>query len=277
MKKDSITVVFTVYKRPQTLLKQLEAITKQSIRPDELILFQDKVRSGDPIILEKSLLERFDKVKIASSNQGVWGRFKYAKDHATGDYICILDDDTIPGRKWLETCLDLSSEREAVYASLGIRLTKGGKYPFSDFYRIGWCSANKRSEAVDFAGHSWFFKRECLDWMFEETESVQAIKTAGEDMGLSFAAYRHGIPTMITPHPLKDFSVWGSMPNEAVEYGNDTAATGINGNYENMNTALRLYEEMGWKHIVDRKPVYVFVYMLFQKITLKFKKRKIYG
>ena len=275
MKNEKITVVFTAYKRPETLPRQIDAILHQSVRPNELILFQDRVQSGEPVVLDESLLDRFDMVKISTVNQGVWGRFKFAKENATGDYICVLDDDTIPAEKWIETCVELMKKREAVYASLGIRLTKQGQYPFSGYYRIGWCSANKKCEEVDFAGHSWFFKKKCLEWMFDGTEDVQNIKTAGEDMGLSFAASRHGIPTIITPHPLNERKVWGSLPNDAMKYGNDSAAIGVNGNYNNMNRALELYNKKGWQKVVDKKAVYVYIYRLFQKIKLKLIRKRI--
>ena len=264
-----MTVLLTVYKRPETLRLQVEAIKNQTVVPHRIILFQDRVKDGQPIRIPAEDLKSVDDYYIAEENKGVWGRFAYARENCQTKYVCVLDDDTIPGPRWIETCIGYMEKKKAIYATLGIRLTKRGGYPYKDYYRIGWCSENNKCEEVDFAGHGWFFDRECLDWMFEGTESIRALKTAGEDMGLSFSAQRYGVPTIITPHPSSDRSIWGSMPDEAIYYGTSTEATGINGNYPNMNKAIKAYEDMGWSYCVDRKRFYVIAYIKLRDFLQK--------
>lgn len=269
---DSITVVLTLYKRPEALKKQLESIASQTLKPEEILLFHDRVKDGEDILLDPELRPLFDGIKEADENIGVWGRFRYAKDNAKGRYICVLDDDTIPGCRWLETCMQLMKQRRAIYAALGICLIKPSGYPYSGYYRVGWNSANKKCEEVDFAGHAWFFEKECLNWMFEGTEAYQAIKTAAEDMNISVRAKEHGVPTVITPHPVGQQDRWGSIPKYAVSYGNDMAATGINGNYENMNRAIRMLEMEGWTPLYKTSRLKVIVRLVKQKLYIKYLK-----
>ena len=40
---EQFSVVLTLYKRPYNLIKQLDAILEQTIKPSEILLFQDKV------------------------------------------------------------------------------------------------------------------------------------------------------------------------------------------------------------------------------------------
>ena len=42
---------------------------------------------------------------LSNYNYGVWARFAYALNART-DYVCVLDDDTIPGNRWLGNCLN---------------------------------------------------------------------------------------------------------------------------------------------------------------------------
>lgn len=269
IQRDTISVVMTLYKRPEALEKQINAIKEQTIKPLELLLFHDHVKCGEEVVLDSNLRKEFDEILEPTENEGVWGRFRFAKEVARGKYICMLDDDTIPGSRWLETCVQLIKKRNAVYASLGICLTRYGCYPYDGFYRIGWSSANRKCEEVDFAGHSWFFNKECLDWMLKDTEQYQEIRTAAEDMNLSVRAKEHGVPTIITPHPLGNMEIWGSIPHYAMTYGNSKVATGINGNYENMNKAIKMLEDEGWEPMYRSNYVFVKVRQIIQRIYVK--------
>ena len=56
---------------------------------------------------------------VCNTNFGVWARFAFALN-ALGTYVCIFDDDTIPGRKWLENCLTESKKQRGLYGTRGI-------------------------------------------------------------------------------------------------------------------------------------------------------------
>ena len=156
-----ISVVLTAYKKPQNLRMQLEAIKNQSIKPKEILLFQDGIAQEYKIKFDDELLKEFDTIKICDKNYGVWERFNFAKKNAKSEYICIFDDDTIPGSRWLENCLTQMCIQEGLYGTIGIVLLNAENYPFKnnyDYFRVGWDGNLDRTAKVDFVGHSWFLK-----------------------------------------------------------------------------------------------------------------------
>lgn len=99
-----VDVVLSAYKRPEVLAQQLEAIRNQTLQPKRILLYQDAVASGPKVTLSEEILSQFDAYHIAEENGGVWKRFEYAAEAANSTYVCIFDDDTIPGRRWFENC-----------------------------------------------------------------------------------------------------------------------------------------------------------------------------
>ena len=95
-----ITVILNGYKRPQFLKEQINAIENQTIKPKEIMLWQNNSEGFENIVPNNII------TAVSNKNLGVWARFSYALNAKT-EYICIFDDDTIPGSKWFENCLDL--------------------------------------------------------------------------------------------------------------------------------------------------------------------------
>ena len=123
-----ISVVVNLYKRPHCLEKQLQAIENQSLKPAQIMLFQDAADSGSPITIPPDLKHRFDIIEISEKNIGVWGRFKFAKK-AHSNFVCVLDDDTIPGKRWLESCHYWMQHHEGLYGARGVIMVRPDKYP----------------------------------------------------------------------------------------------------------------------------------------------------
>jgi GT2 family glycosyltransferase len=72
-----ITVILTKYKRPHLLENQFISLRNQTLKPDEILVCDNSLQ-----------------------NLGVWARFSMALN-AKSDFVCVIDDDTIPGIKWL--------------------------------------------------------------------------------------------------------------------------------------------------------------------------------
>lgn len=247
-----VSVVLTTYKKPDALEGQLNAILAQTLQPKEIMLFQDGINENYSITYKTELVKKFDKVHICTENQGVWKRFDFARKECSSKYICIFDDDTIPGERWLENCFVNMMEQEGVYGTVGIVVQDYRKYPYGGFVRIGWHNPYRKRALVDFVGHSWFFKKEWLEYMFDGTEKYQNYKRAAEDMCLSFKAKQHGIATYVPPHPYYDLSFWGSQPKYGMKYGN--ASTAISQNSQGckyMEEALSDFVKEGWEFVYD--------------------------
>ena len=89
-----IAVILNVFKRVEHLKLQLESIENQTIKPSQVFVWQNSI---DGIKIDKNLQSKFNLIK-SSQNLGVWARFSFALN-IDCDYICIFDDDTIPGNK----------------------------------------------------------------------------------------------------------------------------------------------------------------------------------
>ena len=72
----------------------------------------------------------------------------------------FFDDDTIPGKKWFENCLETIKQNEGLLGTQGLRFKSKTRY--SPNICIGWDNPNIKTEKVDIVGHCWFFKREWL-------------------------------------------------------------------------------------------------------------------
>lgn len=113
-----IDVVLSAYRRPEVLQHQIDAIREQTLKPARILLYQDAVAVGTKVVLSEEILSQFDEYCVAEENGGVWKRFEYAAKKATAPYVCIFDDDTIPGRRWLENCHMHSVQNGGGYMAL---------------------------------------------------------------------------------------------------------------------------------------------------------------
>ncbi|UQZ91024.1 hypothetical protein C4J81_18095 [Deltaproteobacteria bacterium Smac51] len=265
-----VSVVLNLYKRPENLKLQVEALKNQTLKPKEILLYQDG--TGDTVKIPEPLYREFDFIKVSPENIGVWGRFKFAEKHANCKYICVFDDDTIPGQRWLENCYSELLKQEGLYGTIGIITKEPESYPFSDFFRVGWDGQLNFTAEVDFVGHSWFFKKEWLRYLFESPEEIQKFKRAGEDMAFSAQLLKHGIKTFVPPHPKNNAQLYGSLPEFANALGRDSEGLSMRqANLRTMNDAIFILLKDGWKTISQRDP-----YLLYsiKKCLPKGKRRK---
>jgi len=221
------------HKRLQYLDRQVEAIKKQSIKVKDVVvwnngaLLSDKQRDGLTVI-------------DSPKNWGVWARFTFALE-LQSEFICVIDDDTIPGRNWLENCFQSMEIREGLYGTCGVVFKhETNRYPR---IRYGHPKPSADILQVDIVGHSWFFKK---DWLrFYHREERLGYSTCGEDYHFSFALQRQGIGTYVPPHPKTDRNLWGSLQPE---FGEDKNALwrGRDEEKKKQETHAR-YLQAGWR------------------------------
>ena len=196
-----VTVILNGYKRPQFLEEQINAIKNQTIHIDEIMLWQNE-SSGFDINITNTLV-----TTVSNTNFGVWARFAHALN-AKNDYICILDDDTIPGKQWIENCLNTIKTYNGLLGTIG--LIYDNKNNYLPNYRIGWDNPNENTEQVDIVGHAWFFRKEWLTTYWRELP-LKGYNTVGEDMHFSYTLQKYlGINTFVPPHPKDNKEMWGS-------------------------------------------------------------------
>lgn len=234
-----VSVVLSAYKRIENLPLQLDAIKKQTLKPQKILLFQDGIANGEQVKIPDDVKQQIDVVQVSKTNQGVWARFDFARKNVKTKYVCMFDDDTIPGARWLENCMTEMQKREGLYGTIGI-LCNMPKYTYESHIRIGWANPNDKTAMVDFVGHSWFLKTEWLNYLFDNTDELQAYKICGEDMTLSQKLQEHNIPTFVPPHPKKCTALWGSLAEYSNKFGGDKNSLFVNNGWTKMSEAFDL-------------------------------------
>lgn len=215
---NDVTVILNGYRRPNYFKEQFEAIANQTFQPKSVFFFnnfhEESFNKFDENIISQCVSTR------SNANFGVWGRFAHALNART-KYVCIFDDDTIPGAKWLENCIETSKSYPGLLGTRGVVFDS--KFNYWNNKAYGWESQNEETVQVDILGHCWFFEREWLTAYWRELPPPEAL-FAGEDMHFSYTIQKYlGLKTYVPPHPVNDKEMWGSL--KAREYGEDKEAT----------------------------------------------------
>ncbi len=215
---NSISVILCGYKRPHTVAEQLLAVQNQTHKPEEILFWQNKADKS--INFDSNVVSKM-KSAISNYNFGVWARFAYALN-CKSEYVCILDDDTIPGRKWLENCLTSFKKKPGLYGTIGLVFDSTDTYYKAQ--RFGWDGVNNEDiTEVDIVGHAWFFKREMLSTYWRDLQDFEDMYV-GEDMHFSHMLQKYtDLKTYVPPHPIDSKELWGSTKGE--KYGGDAVAT----------------------------------------------------
>ena len=243
--KKEVTVILNTYKRLTNLPKQFEALNSQTVKPTAIFIWHNQ---GDEEFPKEFLTKAL--VSQNNFNYGVWARFAFALNART-EYICIFDDDTIPGKKWLENCLSTMKKHEGLLGTRGLKFRSKSRYTPNNDY--GWNNPSHETEKVDIVGHSWFFKREWLETFWRELPPKDFSSIAGEDIHFSYTLQKYlGLNTYVPPHPPNDFDLWGSQPKLASALGNDIEAISMkDDSIIRFNKALKYYTKKGFKLCIE--------------------------
>lgn len=232
-----ITVILNGYKRPQFLKSQIDAINNQTVKPKEIMLWLNNTEGFDSNLTNT--------ITTASSNKnfGVWSRFAYALNAKT-EYICIFDDDTVPGEMWFENCLETMKTHEGLLGTIGLVFHNDSTY--SGHVRYGWDNPNNEPIKVDIVGHCWFFKREWLSTFWRELPPL-GFDFVGEDLHFSYTLQKYlGINTYVPPHPNNNQKMWGSL--RGWELGLEQHAISfVQSNHSSMNNYYKHLINKGFK------------------------------
>jgi hypothetical protein len=244
----SITVVLNLFKRPHTLIEQLEAVQNQSIIPENVIIWKNYAEGISlpeiPENLKRNLI-----IIESSKNFGVWGRFTCGL-LVNSKYICVFDDDTIPGKDWFLNCVETMKTHRGLLGTIGVIFGRGNTY-YAEV-RYGWDNSSNDIHQVDIVGHSWFFEQSWLKYLWECEPDYNIMFTAGEDIGFSYILQKYGINTYVPPHPPNNKNLWGSDNYLARKYGEDSVAVSAQNGINYMDIALKHYINLGFMTLNNR-------------------------
>ena len=157
MMSKTVTVILNGYKR-NNLREQVEAINRQTHQPAEIFYWQNTVPGFN---YDEDTYCQLN-AALSNYNYGVWARFAFALNART-DYVCVLDDDTIPGDRWIENNVKTYETHPGLLGGIGLRF-KNGNYDLDidengKLWRVGWDGThshfrgnNTEVEQVDIVG-----------------------------------------------------------------------------------------------------------------------------
>ena len=187
----SITAVLTAYRRPQHLQQQIDAIRPQV---DHIMLYQN-IHSDfnlPPLALTLGF-NGIDETVQCNYNHKYHGRFAAALLART-KYVIILDDDTVPGSEYVQSCMEAHQKTYGLIGGVGITFNKDF-VDYTDHQRYGW-PVNPTLTEVDFVGHSWFMPYRFLRYFWDHP---LASYETGEDMHFSYCLKERGINSYVAP------------------------------------------------------------------------------
>lgn len=248
--ENNVTVVLNVWKR-RYLEEQLKSIFTQTIRPSAIWIIQYENHFNVNSILNKySGLEYL----YSSLNLKYFGRFSFA-NHAKTDYIWILDDDVIPGIKWLENSLAACERHDAIVSSAGRIIPRGQFYlryrPENESYFVGDITKNtsynfcQEDTIVDFGCNGWLIK---TDWLEEFWAHPPLTLDMAEDIHLSAVCKsRLGVNTIVLKQTCEETS-----GNLKIAYGRDQFASWTKPGFYDLRKIVLEYliNELKWKPLL---------------------------
>lgn len=243
-----VTIILNVWKR-NYLEEQLDSLLAQTVRPKALWIIQyERFVNFDTVIKKYRKLIDIEHFHF-SSNLKYFGRFSLA-NFAHSQYVWLLDDDIIPGKKWLEYSLDLIEKHNCLISCAGRIITKDNFRPEAKFhpdYHIGDCSGRKvyynpKDTPVDFGIQSYFIKKEWLRYFWQ---LYPYTFETGEDIHLAATLKLNGIGCLVPMQHDVDSS--GNIKG----YGGDKHASWrMKGFFDSREACLKyLIEEKGWRPI----------------------------
>jgi len=246
--KDEITVILTVWKRAY-LEKQLNHILNQTKKPYQIWIYQNE--SHLQIQIPEAIKKQYNISVIQSKdiNFKFHGRFALPL-LADTEYTAIFDDDTMPGARWLETCLNVSKRNNCIVGANGRTMKRGFEEAEGQhMIAIGDGRPIEKEVEVDFVGHCWFFKTAWCKYLWLDRPFSW---DNGEDIHFAAASQIYGNVRCFVPQmSANDYSTWGDIESHL---GRDEHASWKRNDHAKLrNDIVSYWHEKGWKPLVLRE------------------------
>ena len=243
--KDEVTVILTVWKRSH-IQKQLNCLLNQTKKPYQIWIYQNESHFDIKIPEETKSKFNISVIQSKDINFKFHGRFALPLLSDT-EYTAIFDDDTIPGQRWLETCLSLSKKNNCIVGANGRSMKKGfDKADQQHMIGIGDGRPVEQETKVDFVGHCWFFKTEWCKYMWRDRPLSW---DNGEDIHFAAACQIYGnIDCFVPKMTFSDMSTWGDLESHL---GRDEHASWKRSDHASLRSELVKYWcKKGWTPLI---------------------------
>ena len=104
MKGATVSLVISVWNRRDDLRENLEAIRKQTVLPNQVVVVDNDSNDGTPEMVTSEFPE-VQLIRMPHSRYGACETFNIGFSSATGDFVGILDDDVVLPPEFIERML----------------------------------------------------------------------------------------------------------------------------------------------------------------------------
>lgn len=218
------SAIITLWKRRDYITEQYRALAHQSIPPREIIyIINGDHISSDTVIEATGPLARV----LHSDINSLYTRFSFA-GLARSPYVCVVDDDVIPGFFWMENAMRVCRQYNALAVASGRLYAPGA---LRGFFKVvgsvdkldeGYISCARSDTYCDWGCNSYFFKREWIGHILSRPRYLDSWKSY-DDIQLAASLFLGGgIPTVTPMQPSSDPRFCASLREK--EYGADKYA-----------------------------------------------------
>lgn len=157
------SVIIPSFRRHENIPLIVKRLKESTIKPTKILIWND---NDEPPGKYLNPDDFDDDVEIVNSNTNrwcTWAGFMMAFCFDT-DFVAVVDDDTLPGRKWFEFCLNNIGCGKQIFSGFGIKLVSN---KYDD--RKAWFSRVSKEVnfvKVDMAGQSYFFPKDAIIPLF---------------------------------------------------------------------------------------------------------------
>lgn len=231
-----VTVILNHFQR-KTLCSQLDALLEQTLPFHEVWV----VAFGSPEVDSlRSIVEAYNDTRISivesKYDYRYYGRFQLALQANGADFVYLVDDDMIPGKRVLEIFAHVAGTekyRNSVLGSIGRVLPFRQKdFSFPSYRKFGSKEAGlylpdpaygvvvERIVKVDFLSSGWFISADLVKTIFIETPPTFS---TGEDLHLSYQLQKyHGHGSFVVPVDPNDKATWGDKEHRLAQVAETT-------------------------------------------------------
>lgn len=192
------SVIIPIYNRPDELRELLDSLTKQTVRPFEVLVIEDgSANKSDAVVAE--FADRLPVSYFFKPNSGQGFTRNYGFEQATGDYFVVFDSDAIIPPLYFETVsqhlerewLDAYGGPDAAHPNF-TPVQKAISYSMTSPFTTGGIRGSKKNLGGTFHPRSFNMGLSRKVW---ETVGGYRISRMGEDIEFAIRIIEHGFRT----------------------------------------------------------------------------------
>lgn len=229
--KGECAAIITLWKRKDYLEEQLEALKNQTKKVSSILI----VKNENHFEIDDKLVDKYGLKIISSDINSLYTRWiiGYLLDE---DYIYVLDDDVIPGEKWVEISINALKKYNALVGPSGRKAVLNNDPAWKSVETF-----DGQDQLCDWVCNSYFFKREWIKFIVSAERYRNTQKTFDDIQLATTLKIFGGINCVVPGQSKSDLSINGHIKRI---YGHDENALWKRSGSEHKNLRCDFVEKL---------------------------------